>query len=119
MGEKRFGPYFCGIDAAMDVVGGKWKSLILWELAEHGTRRFGELRRGLPGVSEKMLGQQLREMEEDGLIHREVYPEIPPRVEYTLTAEGTALNIALAPLADWGRRRIDRIGAERVPHLAS
>ncbi|WP_306361844.1 helix-turn-helix domain-containing protein [Nocardia sp. CC227C] len=119
MGEKRSGPYFCGIDAAMDVVGGKWKSLILWELAEYGTRRFGELRRGLPGVSEKMLGQQLREMEEDGLIHREVFAEIPPRVEYTLTAEGTALNTALGPLADWGRRRIDRIGADRVPHLAS
>ena len=73
----RCGPYICGIDAAMDVVTGKWKSLILWELDPHGTRRFGELRRGLPGVSEKMLVQHLREMEADGLVHREVYPPGP------------------------------------------
>ncbi|MEV6773592.1 helix-turn-helix domain-containing protein [Nocardia sp. NPDC051030] len=114
MSEKRSGPYFCGIDAAMDVVGGKWKSLILWELAEHGTRRFGELKRGLPGVSEKMLNQQLRELAEDGIVHREIYPEIPPRVEYSLTEEGIALNTALAPLGAWGSRRIERIGADRV-----
>lgn len=62
----------------MDVVSGKWKSLILWEL-DNGTRRFGELRRGLPGVSEKMLVQHLREMEADELVQREVYREVPPR----------------------------------------
>jgi DNA-binding HxlR family transcriptional regulator len=110
----RRGPYICGIDAAMDVVTGKWKSLILWELQNYGTRRFGELRRGLPGVSEKMLIQQLREMEEDGLVHREVYRQVPPKVEYSLTEDGVSLNTALAPLGDWGVRRIDRIGAERV-----
>ncbi|WP_022892276.1 winged helix-turn-helix transcriptional regulator [Agromyces subbeticus] len=111
--EPRSGPYICGIDAAMDVVSGKWKSLILWEL-DAGTRRFGELRRGLPGVSEKMLIQHLRELEYDGLVHREVYREVPPRVEYSLTELGRELNAALEPLAEWGRRRIDRIGAERV-----
>jgi DNA-binding HxlR family transcriptional regulator len=83
-------PYICGIDAAMDVVSGKWKSLILWELDNYGKRRFGELRRGLPGVSEKMLTQHLREMEEDGLIHREVYGEVPPKVEYWLTEQGAS-----------------------------
>ncbi|MFC9894528.1 winged helix-turn-helix transcriptional regulator [Nocardia sp. NPDC127579] len=114
MSAKRSGPYFCGIDAAMDVIGGKWKPLILWELEEHGVRRFGELRRGLPGVSEKMLIQHLRELEEDGIVSREVYPEIPPRVEYELTQLGSALNAALAPLGVWGRARIDRIGADRV-----
>ncbi|WP_228000524.1 winged helix-turn-helix transcriptional regulator [Nocardia australiensis] len=114
MGEKRSGPYFCGIDAAMDVIGGKWKSLIAWELETHGVRRFGELRRGLVGVSEKMLIQQLRELEEDGIVDREVYPEVPPRVEYRLTELGSALNAALAPLGVWGRERIDRIGAARV-----
>ncbi|MFQ6396356.1 winged helix-turn-helix transcriptional regulator [Nocardia sp. KC 131] len=117
MGEKRSGPYFCGIDAAMDVVGGKWKALILWELENHGVRRFGELRRGLPGVSEKMLIQQLRELEEDGIVDREVFREVPPRVEYRLTALGTALNAALEPLEPlgaWGRDRIDRTGAARV-----
>ncbi|MEU5937940.1 helix-turn-helix domain-containing protein [Micromonospora sp. NPDC047548] len=110
----RRGPYVCGIDAAMDVVSGKWKSLILWDLDQHGTRRFAELRRGLPGVSEKMLIQHLREMEADGLVHREVYREVPPKVEYSLTEHGVSLNAALAPLGRWGTERIRRIGAEKV-----
>ncbi|MEV0108696.1 helix-turn-helix domain-containing protein [Nocardia sp. NPDC050799] len=114
MGEKRFGPYFCGIDASMDVISGKWKGLILGELDNYSVRRFGELHRGLPGVSEKMLIQQLRELEEDGLIDRKVYPEVPPRVEYRLTDLGRSLNTALEPLGAWGRDRIERIGAARV-----
>lgn len=112
--SARRGPYICGIDAAMDVVSGKWKSLILWELHHYGTRRFAELRRGLPGVSEKMLTQHLREMEEDGLVHREVYAEVPPKVEYSLTEHGVSLNAALAALGEWGTERIRRIGAEKV-----
>ncbi|WP_166350155.1 winged helix-turn-helix transcriptional regulator [Phytoactinopolyspora limicola] len=112
----RDGPYFCGIDAAMDVVGGKWKALILWELHNSGIRRFGELRRGLPGVSEKVLIQQLRELEQDGIVYRQVYAEVPPRVEYSLTDHGRALNDALGPLGEWGSQRIERIGAERIPH---
>ncbi|MFI7708977.1 winged helix-turn-helix transcriptional regulator [Nonomuraea sp. NPDC049480] len=98
----------------MDVVAGKWKSLILWELHHYGTRRFAALRRGLPGVSEKMLIQHLREMEEDGLVHREVYREVPPKVEYSLTEHGVSLNAALAPLGEWGTERMQRIGAEKV-----
>ncbi|MFD9940507.1 winged helix-turn-helix transcriptional regulator [Nonomuraea sp. NPDC059023] len=112
--SARRGPYFCGIDAAMDVVSGKWKSLILWELDNYGTRRFAELRRGLPGVSEKMLIQHLREMEEDGLVRREVYREVPPKVEYSLTEDGRSLNVALRSLGRWGTERIERIGAEKV-----
>lgn len=114
MATARRGPYFCGIDAAMDVVAGKWKSLILWELQHFGTRRFAELRRGLPGVSEKMLIQHLREMEEDGLVHREVFHQVPPKVEYSLTEDGVSLNAALASLGRWGTDRIRRIGAEKV-----
>lgn len=110
--SARRGPYICGIDAGMDVVSGKWKSLILWELDNYGTRRFGELRRGLPGVSEKMLIQQLREMEDDGLIHREVYRQVPPRVEYSLTADGKSLNEALRPLGEWGSARSARLATE-------
>ncbi|MYR44774.1 helix-turn-helix domain-containing protein [Streptomyces sp. SID5910] len=106
----RNGPYMCGIDAALDVVSGKWKGLVLWELHTHGVRRFAELRRGLPGVSEKMLTQHLRQMEEDGLVHRRVYAEVPPRVEYSLTEAGAALNEALQPLGAWGRERIQRDG---------
>ncbi|SDR89706.1 winged helix-turn-helix transcriptional regulator [Microlunatus soli] len=104
----RRGPYVCGIDAALDVVSGKWKGLILWELEAYGTRRFAELRRGLPGVSEKMLTQHLREMEEDGLLHREVHAEVPPRVEYSLTEHGSSLNDALVPLGVWGKQRLSR-----------
>jgi DNA-binding HxlR family transcriptional regulator len=107
----RCGPYICGIDAAMDVVSGKWKSLILWELNNYGTRRFGELKRGLVGVSEKMLIQHLREMEEDGLIHREVYRQVPPKVEYSLTEQGRSLNEALRPLGAWGTERVKRLAA--------
>lgn len=114
--SERLGPYVCGIDVALDVVSGKWKGLILWELVEHGTMRFAELRRAVPGVSEKMLTQHLREMEHDGLVHRQVYAEVPPRVEYSLTEEGVALNDALAPLGDWGQERIRRRGIPLVEH---
>ena len=100
--------YYCGLDAAIDLIGGKWKALILWEL--HGrVRRFGELRRGVVGISEKMLIQQLREMEADGLVHREAYHEIPPRVEYSLTEFGVSLNEVLLPLCEWGERHMNHI----------
>ncbi|MFD5871941.1 winged helix-turn-helix transcriptional regulator [Streptomyces sp. NPDC060322] len=110
----RCGPYICGIDAALDVVSGKWKGLILWELDAHRVRRFSELRRGLPGVSEKMLTQHLREMEADGLVHRTVHAEVPPRVEYSLTEHGRTLNSALGPLGVWGTERMRREGHEAV-----
>ncbi|MGP4022809.1 winged helix-turn-helix transcriptional regulator [Actinomadura sp. 3N407] len=108
----RSGPYICGIDAALDVVSGKWKGLVLWELHTHGTRRFAELRRALPGVSEKMLTQHLRQMEGDGLVHRKVYPEVPPKVEYSLTESGISLNEALRPLGKWGQERLRREGLD-------
>jgi DNA-binding HxlR family transcriptional regulator len=99
---RRPGAYVCGIDAAMDVIGGKWKVLILWALNMR-PHRFGELRRELPGVTEKVLAAQLRELEADGIVHREAYDEVPPRVEYSLTARGASLNQALGPLGAWGR----------------
>ncbi|WFE40225.1 helix-turn-helix domain-containing protein [Micromonospora sp. WMMD998] len=95
----------CGIDAAMGVIGGKWKVLILWALHEHPRRRFGELRRLLPGVTEKVLASHLREMEADGIVLRVAYDEVPPRVEYSLTDDGRRVNEALRPLAAWGRER--------------
>ncbi|MGX1269814.1 winged helix-turn-helix transcriptional regulator [Streptomyces phaeoluteigriseus] len=102
---RRPGAYVCGIDAAMDVIGGKWKVLVLWALHER-PHRFGELRRALPGVTEKVLAAQLRELEADGIVHREEYDEVPPRVEYSLTARGETLNEALGPLGAWGRENI-------------
>jgi DNA-binding HxlR family transcriptional regulator len=89
----------------MDVIGGKWKVLLLWALNER-PHRFGELRRELPGVTEKVLTAQLRELEADGIVRREVYDEVPPRVEYSLTPLGVSLNEALAPLGAWGRENI-------------
>ncbi len=109
MTSGKFG-YTCGLDAAVDVIGGKWKPLILWAL-HLDTRRFGELRRDIPGISEKMLIQQLREMETDGIVHREVYREVPPKVEYSLTEFGDSLNSALGPLSEWGEQHMARIGA--------
>ncbi|MEV0240688.1 helix-turn-helix domain-containing protein [Streptomyces sp. NPDC050674] len=102
---RRPGAYVCGIDAAMDVIGGKWKVLILWALHERPCR-FGELRRALPGVTEKVLASHLRQLEADGLVHREAYDEVPPRVEYSLTARGVSLNEALEPLGAWGRANV-------------
>lgn len=106
------GPYACGLDAAADVIDGKWKPRILWAL-HHGPMRFGELRRNVAGVSEKMLIQQLRELEKDGIVHREIYREVPPKVEYSLTDLGQSLNTALLPLGDWGERHMAHIVAVR------
>ncbi|GII61116.1 transcriptional regulator [Sphaerisporangium krabiense] len=103
-------PYACGLDAAVDVMGGKWKARILWRLSE-GTRRFGELRRDIPGISEKMLIQQLREMEAHGLVRREIHRQVPPKVEYSLTGFGASLNAALEPLGEWGHAHMERIAA--------
>ncbi|HEY9409366.1 MAG TPA: helix-turn-helix domain-containing protein [Jiangellaceae bacterium] len=107
------GPYSCGLDAAVDMIGGKWKTLILWALYSHGPCRFGELKRQVSGISEKMLIQQLRQMEADGLIHREVFQQVPPKVEYSMTEFGASLNEALFPLGEWGERHMDRIVATR------
>ncbi len=106
------GPYLCGLDAAVDVIGGKWKVLILWALHEH-PRRFGALKREVSGISEKMLIQQLRRLEADGIVERVVFHEVPPRVEYSLTELGETLNAALGPLGDWGERHMERIAATR------
>jgi DNA-binding HxlR family transcriptional regulator len=94
-------PYGCGIGPAFEVIGGKWKAVILWELHAQA-RRFGELKRLVPGISEKMLIQQLREMEAAGLVERRVLDVVPPHVEYSATALGKSLNKALTPLAEWG-----------------
>lgn len=96
-------PYGCGIGPAFEVVGGKWKAVILWEMQAQ-PRRFGELRRRVERISEKMLAMQLRELEEAGLVERHVREVVPAHVEYSLTDWGRSLNAALAPLADWGER---------------
>jgi DNA-binding HxlR family transcriptional regulator len=104
--------YSCGLEAALEVIGGKWKVLILWALRSQA-HRFGELRRLVPGISEKMLIQHLKEMEADGIVKRRDFKEVPPRVEYALTAFGRSLNAALTPLCEWGTLHMRRIGARK------
>ncbi|WP_037678797.1 helix-turn-helix domain-containing protein [Streptomyces griseus] len=112
----------CGVTAAIAVIDGKWKTSLLW-LLESGPHRPGELRRRLPGLSEKVLTQALREMEEDGLVHREVHDVLPLKTVYSLTGFGRDLSEAIAPLSDWGHRRLDRLAestsASPVPAAAS
>ncbi|QKW50823.1 winged helix-turn-helix transcriptional regulator [Streptomyces buecherae] len=100
--------YTCGLDAAIDVMGGKWKGLILFWLGE-GPLRFGELRRSVEGISERMLILHLRELETSGLVHREVHQQVPPKVEYSLTDFGHTLLTALAPLGQWGEDHMERL----------
>lgn len=100
--------FTCGLDATLRVISGKWKPLILYFLAQ-GPTRYGELRRAVRGVSDKMLIQHLREMEADGLITRTDYREVPPRVDYSLTSLGLSLAGALAPLCDWGLANMDEV----------
>ena len=94
--------YRCGIDVTLAVVGGKWKASILWHLAGR-TMRFSELQRQFPDITRKMLTQQLRELEADDLVHREVYQQVPPKVEYSLTARGRSIHLILELMCDWGR----------------
>ena len=95
--------YNCGIDITLAVVGGKWKASILWHLA-HRTMRFSELQRQFADTTRKMLTQQLRELEADGLVHREVYPQVPPKVEYSLTTKGQSIFPILKQMCDWGKQ---------------
>ncbi|MBZ7921960.1 winged helix-turn-helix transcriptional regulator [Ensifer adhaerens] len=91
----------CGFATALRAIEGKWKVDILCELGT-AARRFGRLRQAIPAISEKMLAQQLRELEADGLVSRTTYPETPPKVVYSLTTRGAALNVAAAGLCKWG-----------------
>ena len=91
----------CPVEATLDLIGGKYKALILWHLAEN-TLRFSELKKVIKNATPKMLTQQLRELESQSLIHREVYPVVPPRVEYSLTELGRSLMPILVAMRDWG-----------------
>eukprot|EP01035_Chromulina_nebulosa_P036430 gene36430-49075_t len=85
----------------MSFIGGKWKTIVLWYLRK-GSKRFGELKKQIPPITEKMLSLQLKELERDNIVKRTVYPEVPPRVEYELTEEGKTLLPLLEKMAEWG-----------------
>jgi DNA-binding HxlR family transcriptional regulator len=95
--------YSCSVEVTLCVIGGKWKLLIIGQL-QRGVSRFGQLRRAIPGVTQTMLTQQLRELEEDGVVSRTIFPEIPPRVEYALTDFGKTLDCVLEVMGAWGER---------------
>ena len=101
----------CPVEATLGLIGGKYKALILWKLMA-GTLRFSALRRAVPAATPKMLTQQLRELEEDGLVERTVYPVVPPRVEYALTSFGRSIRPVLASMYDWGSGYLRRRGLE-------
>lgn len=111
---KRLEPDDCGFAAALNAIGGKWKTAILWEITLR-PRRFGELRRLLPGISEKVLTQQLREMEADDLVRREEFPGAVRRVEYSVTDFGRSLNAAVTVMSEWGKAHQARRAVEEEP----
>lgn len=101
--------FTCGLDATLRVIAGKWKPLILYFLAQGGPTRYGELRRAIRDVSDKVLIQQLKDLEGDGLVRRTDYGEIPPRVDYALTPLGVSLASALVPLCAWGTENVAEV----------
>ncbi|MGW3605139.1 winged helix-turn-helix transcriptional regulator [Micromonospora sp. NPDC005161] len=107
--------YRCPVELTVDLLGGKWRTVILAHLKE-GVHRYGELRRRMPGVSEKMLTQRLRELEADGLVARQDHGTVPPHVEYCLTDEGRSLAPVLQALYDWGAERATRSGIQIDDH---
>jgi DNA-binding HxlR family transcriptional regulator len=107
--ELRGETYHCAVDIAMSFIGGKWKAVVLWYL-RRDKKRFGELKKHIPHITEKMLSLQLKALEEDGLVKRTVFPEVPPRVEYELTDFGKTLVPALEAIARWGRELGQREG---------
>lgn len=96
----------CNVEAALEILVGKWKPVILYHLIQHETLRFSELQRLIPKVTKKMLTTQLRELEHNDIIHREVYPEVPPKVEYSMTEYGKGLIPILLTMNQWGQSHI-------------
>lgn len=96
--------YHCALDITMDFISGKWKTIVLWYL-RNGAKRFSELNKHIPEITEKMLSLQLKQLVKDGIVGRKIYAEVPPRVEYFLTEEGKTLLPLLEEMAKWGRRK--------------
>lgn len=106
--ENEAPQYSCSAEVTLDVIGGKWKGIILALLAEN-PRRFSELKRELPAITQRMLTHQLRELEADSIVHREIYQQIPPKVEYSLTDFGETLKPILLAMQVWGDRYMSQV----------
>ncbi|MCG8408790.1 MAG: helix-turn-helix transcriptional regulator [Phycisphaerales bacterium] len=109
-----YDPDRCPWTATWNVIGGKWKGILWWRLS-HGLGRFGELQRAIPQITKKMLAQQLRELERDGIVHRQEYPEVPPRVEYSLTEYGRSLGPVIEAICIWGQRHLEGCRTSHTP----
>ncbi|MDI7743397.1 winged helix-turn-helix transcriptional regulator [Lysinibacillus fusiformis] len=104
----------CEKELTLSVIGGKWKMLVLWHLGKEGTKRFGELKALMPGITQRMLVNQLRELEDHLIVHREVYPVVPPKVEYSLTEHGKSLLPILDAMYNWGKDYIENVLEEEI-----
>lgn len=104
--------YRCEIEVTLEILSGKWKALILWNLSIHKVIRYNELKRLIPGITQKMLSQQLKDLEENGLVNRTVYPEVPPMVEYSLTEMAEKLIPILEDMDKWGKYFVDNYKRE-------
>ncbi len=111
LGNKK---YYCSFELALQLIGGKWKAIILYHLGRKEVLRFGELKKAMPNTTEKMLTQQLRELEADNIINRKVYRQVPPKVEYSLTSFGTTIIPILTDLKEWGNRYEKKFTTESV-----
>ncbi|MFO6498264.1 MULTISPECIES: winged helix-turn-helix transcriptional regulator [Bacillus] len=112
------GGYSCPVEATIDIIGGKWKSVILFHLIDE-KKRFNELRRLMPGITQRMLTLQLRELERDGIVHREVYKQVPPKVEYRLTEFGKTLIPIIHQMMNWGLSYAAKIDEARTRSAAA
>lgn len=96
------GPYGCSVEATLAVIGGRWKPVIIFLLLQNNVLRFGALKQLIDGVTQRMLTNQLRELEKDKIVHRKVYAQVPPKVEYSLTDYGRSLEPIMIAMRDWG-----------------
>ena len=112
--ERRVLDGECVVDAALDLIGGKWKGMIVYQLLSADSLRFNALKRHVGDITQRMLTKQLRELEDDGLVSRTVYAEVPPRVEYRLTEAGKALAPVVMALKQWGEAHLLAPGAEKA-----
>ena len=110
MDRKKAMEWHCSVEAAIAVIGGKYKAIIVWHLNHSGTMRYNEIQKEIPQATAKMLSQQLRELEADGIIHRKLYPVVPPKTEYRLTELGRTLVPIVLAMSDWGHEYFKHLG---------
>jgi DNA-binding HxlR family transcriptional regulator len=116
--HKNYDRMGCPVEACTEIIGGKWKGKILYILFT-GTKRFGELRKLLPETTQRMLTMQLRELEEDGIIERKVYPQVPPKVEYSISVKGESLKPIIDAMWHWGKDFLSKLPEEAASPLTA